>query len=415
MKRMFRVMLGLALLPIIATVPLFAQTVVPIFETSSNPLIIYVASDLSAQVSYKEQDMQVHPPTQELADSGFFILFPDFGNVYGPDFGSHPGGTSVTVPPTPWTPVSQEGTPDGDGSSGNPWTLTTTVNSAGGEVKVEQKVTYVDGDKDAEWEWIVTNISGGSLNCQFTHAAAMYMQGDGNAYGYHDPATGAVGGYNQARTWYEQLTPVIPALSAYEVNDYGTIWSHIIGDPAGTGFGLQNLVTPDYTKIAAGLQWDVNPFASGGQIIIKDKWRFGPNPPYPPSPTPTPPPVPPATQGLVITLNSTTLTAGDQFTVDVTVQPINQSFDAWAVILGNGAIYSMVLNNPAQIRGGLHPLITGVKRLGSQFSGQLLDMQIPPGVTGSYQVIVALVPAGKQPSLGNTIPNFLDQKTVTVQ
>jgi len=415
MKKLFRVMLGLALLPFAVTFPLSADpTVVSVYEgQNSDPLTIYVASDLSAQVSYKEQTMQVYPPTMELADSGFFVFFPDAVTVYGPAFGSHSGGTLVTVPPTPWTPVSQEGTPGGDGSSGNPWTLTTTV--SGGGVNVEQKVTYVNGDKDAEWEWIVTNNSGGDLNCQFVHAAAMYMQGDGNAYGYHDPATGAVGGYNQAMTWFEQLTPEIPAPSSYEVNDYPTIWSHIIGDPAGTGYGLQNLVTLAYTEIAAGLQWDKNPFAPGEQIIIKDKWRFGPNPPYPPGPTPTPPPVPPATPGIVITLNSTTLTAGDQFTVDVTVQPINQRFDAWAVIIGGGATYSMVLNNPTQIRGGLHPLITGVNKLTSQFSGQLLNMQIPPGVTGSYQVIVALVPAGKQPSLGNAIPNFLDQKTVTIQ
>ncbi len=414
MKRMFRVILGLALLPFAATVPLFAQSVVNIYENAnSDPLTIYVASDLSAQAAYDESKWQVYPSTQHLADSGFFVFLPDSETVYGPDFNSHPGGTSVTAFPTPWTQVYQDTEPDGSGSNGDPWTVITRVKSALDEVEVEQKISYVNTEEEVNLSWTITNTSGGDLNCQFTHAVAMYMQEDGNAFGYSDSSTGAVGGYNGAMTWYEELSPVNPAPDAFEVSDYGTIWGNIIGDPPGTGPGLDNTINSDYLPMAAGLQWNVTPLADGDQIIINDKWRVGPN--VPPIPTPTPPPVPPAAPGIVITLNSTTLTAGDQFTVDVTVQPVNQRFDAWAVIVGGGKKYSMVLNKPGRVRGGLYAYITRVNKLTRPYSGHLLNIPIPSGVSGSYNVIVGLVPSGQKPSVRNAIPGYLDQKTVTVQ
>jgi hypothetical protein len=420
MKRMFRVMLGLALLLWAVTLPLFALSFVTIHESSdSNPLRIYVASDLSSQIWYEEQTYQVYPPSStNYADSGFFVSFPDAGIVYGPDFGNHPGGSSVTVYPNDtWALVGQS--LEGDGTSGNPWMATTEVQSPGGEVDVVQTVTYQNGQDDAEWQWVVNNISPDDFNCQFTHAAAIHMPADATCSGCYDYATGALVGRNQANNWYERLTPD-PISDAYELNDYGTIWANIIGDPdPGTGQGLQNYINPDYIQQAAALQWNTEPLHSGEQITIKDTWRFGSDPPScstpPPPPPPTPPPVPPATPGVVITLNSTTLTAGDQLTVDVTVQPVDQRFDAYAVIIGGGAKYSMVLNKPGQVRGGLHPLITGMKKLTSQFSGHLLNIQIPSGVTGSYNVIVGLVPSGQKPSVRNVIPGYLDQKTVTIQ
>jgi hypothetical protein len=412
MKRVFRVMLGLALLLCAVMFPLLAAAkVVNIYENqNSDPLTIYVSSDLSTQISYQSK-WQVNPQ-QQLADSGFFVFFPDSGTVYGPDFASH-SSTLVPVFPTAWTQEGQDNEPGGNGNSGDPWTVTTTVRSAGSEVRVVQTISYANNEEEANLSWTITNISGGDLNCVFTHAVAMYMQGDGNAFGYNDPDTGTVGGYNQAMTWYEELTPLSPAPDAFEVSDYGTIWGNIIGDPAGTGQGLQNDISGNYTQLAAALQWNVTPLADGAQRTITERWKVGPN--VPPIPSPTPPPPPPAPPGVVITLNSTTLTAGDQLTVDVTVQPVDQRFDAYAVIIGGGAKYSMALNKPGQLRGGLHPLITGVKRLGSQFSGRLLDMQIPSGVTGTFQVIVGLVPSGQKPSVRTVIPGYLDQKTVTVQ
>jgi len=425
MKRIFRVVLGLALLPCAVTFPLFALGITDIYEDgSSYPLTIYVASDLSDQISYDQYSQlnwQVNPPGQHLADSGFFASFPDAETpvVYGPDFGSH-GGTSVpdTQFPIPWTFISQDNIPSGSGTSTQPWTVTSRVRSAGGEVEVEQMVSYENTQDEMYISWKITNRSGSDLYCRFTHAVAMYMQGDedGSAYGFYDSSTGGVGGKNQAGNLYEELIPLSTALSPseYEVNDYGTIWGKIIGDPPGTGQGLNSVVNTDHIPMAAALQWNVFLPASD-QAEMNVLWKMGISPPSIPTPTPTPPPVPPAPPGIVITLNSTTLTAGDQFTVDVTVQPVNQRFDAWAVIIGGGKKYSMVLNKPAQLRGGLHPLISGVKKLTSPLSRRLLDMQIPPNVSGSYQVIVGLVPAGEKPSARNAIPGYLAQTPITIQ
>ncbi len=415
MKRTFLAMFGLAMLPWAAAFPLFAQTIATIHESpDSDPLTIYVANDLSLQIKDGD-DGQVNPPSQQLADSGFFASFG--GTVYGPDFSSHPD-TSVfeTLRPTPWTPLYQDSDPQGFGNSGDPWTVTTRVQSSGSEVQVERIVSYVNNEEETDVLWKIKNISGTELNCRFTHAAAMYMQGDGSAFGFYDPATGSVGGKNQAGNWYEELIPQsLSQPTAYEVNDYDTIWTRITtDDPQGTeGPGLADIVSPDYIPVAAALQWDLT-LPAGGEADIELLWKMGNNPPFIPTPTPIPPPIPPATPGIVMTLNSVELTAGDRFTVDVTVQPVNQPFDAWAVIIGNGAAYSMVLSNPAMLRGGLHPLVSGIKRLASPLSRQLLNLQIPPGVTGSYNVIVGLVPAGDSPSARNAIPNYLAQAGITI-
>ena len=384
-------------------------------DTGHDLMTIYMANDLSVQIQYKNQtDWQVSPPWQPLADSGFFASFG--GNTYGPDFGSHP---ETSVPPAqfpiPWTMVVAPHQ-EGNGTVDDPFYLSTTV-SAGGALDVKQEITYIFGNKYAYLEWKATNNSAVPLDCWFTHAVAMYMQGDGGAYGYYDPSTGGVGGYNAPWNFYESLIPRYSSTTvqptAYEVNDYLTIWNHIIGNPPGTGIGLQNYVNPNYINVAVGLQWSYNIPASG-EADMKDEWKMGENPPYPPTPSPTPVPPPTPTPLLYTTLNSTTPAAGSQFTVDVTVQPVNQRFDAYAVIIGGGKKYSMVLNKPGRIRGGLYAYITRMKKLTRAYSGHLLNIQIPSGVTGSYQVIVGLVPSGKKPSVRNVIPGYLAQTPVTV-
>lgn len=378
-------------------------------NTGHNLMTIYMADDLSLQIQYKNQtDWQVNPPSQYLADSGLFVSFG--GSIYGPDFGSHPE-TSVPAAQYPLKYTNLVAPhQEGNGTEDDPFFLTTTV-SAGGFLTIKQEITYVYGNKYADLEWKATNTSGGTLDCRFTHAAAMYLQGDGGAYGYYDPSSGGVGAYNTPRNFYESLIPRY-SISAYEVNDYSTIWDHVIGTPPGTGIGLQNYVNPDYVDVAPALQWDVSIPASG-EAAVKDEWKMGENPPYPPTPTPTPPPT--ATPLLYVTLNSTTPVAGGQFTVDVTVQPVGQRFDAYAVLIGGGRQYSMVLNKPAQLRSGLYAYITRVKKLTRAYSGRLLNVQIPQGIKGPYQVIVGLVPSGKKPSARNAIPGYLAQVPVVVQ
>jgi uncharacterized repeat protein (TIGR03803 family) len=119
---------------------------------------------------------------------------------------------------------------------------------------------------------------------------------------------------------------------------------------------------------------------------------------------------------LRLTLNKTTLHAGERLTVDVAVQPIAQAFDAWAVILGTSASYSMTFGSPGSVRSGAHPFVTGIGGLATAYSGRLLDLAIPAGAAGTYQLIVGLVPAGTSPTgVGSCIAGYVDQRTVTVQ
>jgi uncharacterized repeat protein (TIGR03803 family) len=119
---------------------------------------------------------------------------------------------------------------------------------------------------------------------------------------------------------------------------------------------------------------------------------------------------------LRLTLNKTTLVAGDRLTMDVLVQPIAQAFDAWAVILGTSASYSMTFGSPGSVRSGAHPFVTGIGGLATAYSGRLLDLAIPAGAAGTYQLIVGLVPAGTSPTgVGSCIAGYVDQRTVTVQ
>lgn len=84
--------------------------------------------------------------------------------------------------------------------------------------------------------------------------------------------------------------------------------------------------------------------------------------------------------------------------------------------MGSGASYSMVLGSPGEVRSGLQPLARGVGGLSGGYAGPLLDLAIPPGAAGTYQVIVGLVPAGTSPTgVKSAIAGYVDQRTITVQ
>lgn len=119
---------------------------------------------------------------------------------------------------------------------------------------------------------------------------------------------------------------------------------------------------------------------------------------------------------LRLTPNQTTVAAGSRLTLDVEVKPITQAFDAWAVIMGAGASYSMVLGSPGEVRAGLQPLARNVGGLPGGYSGRLLDLAIPTGAAGAYEVIVGLVPAGTSPTgVESAIAGYVDQRAITVR
>lgn len=121
-----------------------------------------------------------------------------------------------------------------------------------------------------------------------------------------------------------------------------------------------------------------------------------------------PPPAP-----LSLTLNTSTPAIGSTLTVDVVVQPLTQNFDAWGCIFGPGAsAYSFVLGNPTALRPGTDPLVQNIPGLPAAYNTRLLNMTIPPGVSGVYTLVVELVPADLDPLI--PIEGYVSVQTVTV-
>ncbi|MCX6354867.1 MAG: right-handed parallel beta-helix repeat-containing protein [Candidatus Aureabacteria bacterium] len=130
-----------------------------------------------------------------------------------------------------------------------------------------------------------------------------------------------------------------------------------------------------------------------------------------------PPPPPPPPPPFDVRLNGTTLSAGDAFSVDVTVPPCNQAFDAWGVVLkGAAVLYSFDLRNPANLVAGAKPLIKGVRSLPSVYEGTLCSIpSIPGGAEGQYSVIVGLVLSGVTPkSTNNLMSGYWDMESLTI-
>lgn len=123
---------------------------------------------------------------------------------------------------------------------------------------------------------------------------------------------------------------------------------------------------------------------------------------------------------LDILLSPNTVTRGEQLTVSVHLEPLNQAFDAWGVIiLPDGTMYSMSLSEA--LNQGAVPIVNSIPALplGGDFT--LLNMPVPTEApTGEYTVAVGLFPPGVAPSSLADAPSvaiegYFDQETLTVQ
>ncbi|HEX3393124.1 MAG TPA: hypothetical protein VHS52_01240, partial [Acidimicrobiales bacterium] len=121
----------MALVVGVAATPAWAASI-----TSSGPLTqIGTTTDLNCSVNHAGD-----AAGEWFGDTACGTLVATGGVLYGP--ADIPAGSSA-APRTPWTPVSQ--TTGGDGSVGNPFTITTDV--TGGPLAVRQIDTYVIGQE----------------------------------------------------------------------------------------------------------------------------------------------------------------------------------------------------------------------------------------------------------------------------
>jgi len=131
------------------------------------------------------------------------------------------------------------------------------------------------------------------------------------------------------------------------------------------------------------------------------------------TPPPTPTPLPTQPPPIEVVLSSAHPSEGDGFSVSVIVQPIvDRPFDAYAVITGKAGTFSIQFGN--RLRPGVVPIVTNIRSLPQGYSGVLLNMTIPGGVAGDYQVHAGFVDAGSKVK-GPDSAFAYDVKRVTVR
>ena len=225
--------------------PQLAQSV------TSSPLSFYVNDDTSTAMYYNGLQ-QFYGQNAE----GVFIWVN--GLVYGP--GYVPAGLGTYA----YTPVSNS--LSGTGTSANPWKVTTVVDVGDSGLRIQQEIKYVDGDAYVTYSWRVSNTTNNDISYSLFHAADLYTENNDYGYGYYDGSTGAIGGYNASRTFYQYLQPITPSSHFFE-GFYGDTWQRI-GDTFGPGAGFDDTYRPnDYIDNSAGLQWNRALSANNVDII----------------------------------------------------------------------------------------------------------------------------------------------------
>jgi hypothetical protein len=184
----------------------------------------------------------------------------------------------------------------------------------------------------------------------------------------------------------------------------GTYWLDWM---VGGSSGLEGPYVPPITIL--GQKWTgdgryYDPSVSGWKNIVDPESYMPQGMPFriegtvlPPTPTPTqtPTPIPTPTPRPIVRVvaSQAVVSAGDPFTLDVSVLPVmDRPFDAYAVILGPAGAYSIKFGNV--LVPGVSPIARGVLFLPYEYNETILNMTIPSGVAGNYQAIVGLVDTG---------------------
>lgn len=169
------------------------------------PLTIQTFNDGSLQVWH---ELYKKPQTFGTAGSGFMLSFDQ--NTFGP--------FNAAMEFVDQSPIQ------GAGTAADPFQMAQRHRITHGNVilNVTQTVRYVNGSQSFTMDWQVANASAARICLKAYHAADLYFADSDLGFGYYDPRTGSVGGYDQSKDWYMVFTPHKPA-SHYEEAGYRTI------------------------------------------------------------------------------------------------------------------------------------------------------------------------------------------------
>ena len=247
---------------------------------AGDPLTVHVGSNTAIQVYHRGY---VQGQVYGDADSGVFLWVD--GLVYGPNLqGTH--DVSAARYTLSFETLDHSG-PSGQGTASDPWVIETRLRLGDSGLSLIQKVAYVQGEPYFRLLWLLDNGASRMLSVDLFHAADIYFAGDDFGYGYYDPASGAVGGYNKAQSWYMIFHPDSRA-THYQEGPFRDIWSAIGGCREGLcalGPGLNDTIYDAWVDNGIGLQWRLS-IDSGERAIVGDAWVFG-EVPVTPEPTAT--------------------------------------------------------------------------------------------------------------------------------
>ena len=121
---------------------------------------------------------------------------------------------------------------------------------------------------------------------------------------------------------------------------------------------------------------------------------------------------------LALEVGNSSPAPGEPFAIEVTVERIARSFDAYCVMVGAGATYSLAPGTPARLIRGVHPLARRVPGLRSPLSRFKFTIpEFPADVApGEYTVIAGLVPPGVVPTgEKSALPGYVDEEEIVVK
>jgi thrombospondin type 3 repeat protein len=240
--------------------------------SSSGPLTaITIGSDLACQVSHTgDTSFEFFPGGQSPGNCGTFLSFG--GALYAPNNAGVSGHIA-------FTPVSQSGV-TGSGSTGDPFTVVTTVDVGTTGAQIIETDTYVVGSESYRTD---VQLSGARAGGSFIlwRAADCYLQNSDRGYGTVGGngivACRGVNPDGSPGPRLEAWTPITPGSSFYEA-PYGDVWTAISQQqPFGNTCACDQLIDN-----GAGLSWS-GTLPQGGSLTFSHDTLLSPTAGGPPA------------------------------------------------------------------------------------------------------------------------------------
>jgi uncharacterized repeat protein (TIGR01451 family) len=256
---------------VVSTVPAELQTAYQTI-TSSGPLNqIDLGVDIAAQIGHVgDASGNVYPPGTRPGDYGTFLVVG--GALYAPDMAGHGGTASGSIGTyTAFTPISQTAI-GGGGTSGSPYTVTTTVGVGTTGLTITQVDSYVVGQETYRTDVTVSNGTGAAISAILYRAMDCYLGGSDSGYGVvNGTAPGcSVNPNNTPAGRIEQIVPLNGGNNYYETG-YDEVWAWI-----GTHAAFPN--TCDCTiqeDNGSGISWNIT-VPAGGSVQRSNLTVFSP-------------------------------------------------------------------------------------------------------------------------------------------